>query len=92
MSSVSFKNNGYNTGVIKMNDKIKIAPNPASTELKISLDNNNTNCKIIDMFGRTLETLSFDKSSKGIVNISKYANGTYFIVSPNSSISFNINH
>jgi hypothetical protein len=91
MNDDAFREGNSSQITISENDKISILPNPASSEINIRLDRQNTTCTILDFLGRQVETLECDKPNT-IVDVSKYTNGTYILVTTTSSIPFVVNH
>jgi hypothetical protein len=64
--------------IVKNEDIIEIYPNPVYDYLKITAGNNITSVTITDIMGQTVYT-QYLKSEMAEVNISRLANGVYFV-------------
>jgi hypothetical protein len=76
------------TGISEVNGNgdIKVYPNPATSTLKVELNGSSyKTVQLLDMTGRVILSQSVD-AQNSVLNISKYANGVYFVkaVSDNS--------
>ena len=69
------------TAIAELNDnEIRIYPNPASTEIKItSKHNGEADVKIYDMTGRCMKEVHVSDISKATINISDIDKGLYLI-------------
>ncbi len=63
----------------------------SSDEIKIDLGNSMAEVKITDVFGRTIANLNTNQKQY-VIDVSQYANGTYYVKSASITSSFTVHH
>jgi hypothetical protein len=100
ITKYNFTGNQYNTNIIAQKEKgVKLTldetkraeviyPNPASTNIYVSLESNKIrNVKITDVTGRVFEVLFKFVNERTIeIDVSKLPNGSYFVTLENEEV------
>ena len=84
-----FKEKGEGFDPLSNNVHMKLQPNPATTNVHISLNgvSGNVNMSIIDMSGRVISNTQFNAENGTDVNVSNLAKGAYFVRITNDGFS-----
>lgn len=84
-----FKEKGEGFDPLSNHIHMNLQPNPASTNVHISLNgvSGNVNMSIIDMSGRVISTSQFNAENGTDVNVSNLAKGAYFVRITNNTFS-----
>ncbi len=75
--------------VMASNVRMILAPNPATSQVKLSLEgvNGMVNCNIIDMSGRVVYNANLNAEKQQVLDLSNIATGAYFVRVTNDKFS-----
>jgi Secretion system C-terminal sorting domain/Lamin Tail Domain len=73
------ENTGIITSVDPFAERQILYPNPANTEFKILLKEQNASLSIHDQFGRSVQSHSYTLANEQSINVSGLANGFYYV-------------
>ena len=72
---------GIGIDPIADNVKMSLQPNPATSQVRLSLEgvNGMVNCALIDMSGRVVYNQNINAENSNVINLSSLAKGAYFV-------------